>query len=295
MSQERYPVGFWFNTTNGQVNDGTIYEVINNTRSNYEVNNLVKNNSTTISDVVHYIRHYNQTDPRIVEHNAKLLKPNKLFELNTLVVTPNNYFYLVASKLDDEGNYICYSLRDKIYQKLHFRLLEEVKRENAIKVLATTCKVNQIEQSVFLFGFKSKKLKCLNNTYKFKVENGFVCKKDGVTRDTLLLNIDEGEWLRFVASECELIYNFPTIQEQKHKPDKTIRVNDEVRLVNNKKLPLERNAICKVNKIVPSNNTKYKIKGTSNRPLDVVHLECIKTGRKYPTYMKNLKKIINDK
>jgi hypothetical protein len=71
----------------------------------------------------------------------------------------------------------------------------------------------------------------------------------------------------------------------------TVCVDDIVRLVNNKKLPFEKNARCKVVSISSSINNKYTIKNSLNSPLDVVYLQNLQTNRIQPTYMKNVKKI----
>lgn len=101
-----------------------------------------------------------------------------------------------------------------------------------------------------------------------------------------------GRWL---ISDIELVLELPVITIQKHKRDLTVKVKDMIRLVNNKKLPIERNAICEVTNIVETTNKKYLIKNTRNRPLDVVYLKCPKTGRILPTYMKNVKKVNDEK
>jgi hypothetical protein len=78
------------------------------------------------------------------------------------------------------------------------------------------------------------------------------------------------------------------------KYSSTVYIDDIVRLVNNKKLPFERNARCKVVNISPSINNKYTIKNSLNSPLDVIYLKNLNTGRVLPTYMKNIKKITNE-
>jgi hypothetical protein len=75
------------------------------------------------------------------------------------------------------------------------------------------------------------------------------------------------------------------------KYSSTVYIGDIVRLVNNKKLPFEKNARCKVVSISSSINNKYTIKNSLNSPLDVVYLQNLQTNRIQPTYMKNVKKI----
>jgi hypothetical protein len=225
--------------------------------------------------------------------NLKLIKPELKFNFMDIVVSDDGLYYVIASDTNSIGQCRGYSIKNNEYVTIHTNTLKLSSFEEACKESPTHAIINSVEDSINQFKYPSRKNLCLGKTLKF------VGHKPVSTRtpphiilqypsDLPVYLTGEGCWL---YSDVTLTIILPVIFPQKFVKDLTVKVNDTVRLINNKKLPFERNAKCQVTKITTSVNNKYTIKNTNNSPLDVVYLKNLRTGRIEPTYMKNVKKI----
>lgn len=289
--EEEFPVGFRFNS------GANTYEITSCVNDNSVVVTAVDGNfSTSISleSVRSNYKRYPQNN--VQEHNAKLFKPKQVFKFNDIIKNTNNKFYVVASEtVNINKEYVVYDISNKQYINLNTRGFTLSSLEEARQTSPTHAKVISVDDSIRILEYKERKLPCLGKTLEFKqFRNGWTTKYGPKSCVELVYpggTMGIGRWL---LSDIELVLELPVITIQKHRRDLTVKVKDSVRLVNNKKLPIERNAICEVTNIVETTNKKYLIKNTRNRPLDVVYLKCPKTGRVLPTYMKNVKKVNNE-
>ena len=225
--------------------------------------------------------------------NLKLVKPELKFNFMDIVVSEDTgLYYVIASDTNSIGQCRGYSIKNNEYVTINNNTLKLSSFEEACKESPTHAIINSVEDTINQFKYPSRKTLCLGETLKFVLHKPV----SSTTPPHIILqypnNISApggtGCWL---YSDVTLTIVLPVIFPQKFIKDLTVKVDDTVRLINNKKLPFERNAKCQVIKITTSVNNKYTIKNTTNSPLDVVYLKNLRTGRIEPTYMKNVKKI----
>lgn len=298
VEEIKYPIGF-------QVDCGGVvtYEVVSITTDLLRLivnKNLINSSDIPLNISIYHIEEWSKTYPQsdeVLQHNANLNKFN-IFNFNDIVKDITNNFYLIASKDCNKYNeYVVYNLKTNQFCNKNVKELQLSNKDELISKLAYKAKVIAADESVKVFGDNYIKRGLIGEEANvYKIQKNFPCTYlNDEKRDTIVLSPSNSHrLLRFMLNEVELIFDIPTILPQTHKLDLTVKTNDNVRLVNNKKLPIERNTICKVTKIVESKNKKYTIKNTKNRPLDIVYLKCPKTNKIHPTYMKNVKKITNE-
>jgi hypothetical protein len=220
--------------------------------------------------------------------NLKLVSSIKFNFMDIVKEFNTGLYYVIASEMTDDNMYVCYSIKGKGYLNISATKLRLSSFEEACKFSPTHALIKSVEDSIKLFDFGERKKPSLGKHLEFiKYSSQF-----SITAVVLVypgVNI-HGNWC---TSDVELTIVLPDISLQNYKKDLTVKVDDTVRLINNKKLPFEKNVRCQVIKITTSVNNKYTIKNTTNSPLDVVYLKNLSTGRIQPTYMKNVKKIIN--
>jgi hypothetical protein len=296
--EEEFPVGFRFMAY------GHTYEVTSKDFSDsYSILNIGTGSKTVGGMTTIGLRNHKSSNiergiTEIIEYNAKLFKPKVKYKFNDFVEFYGLY-YIVASDINELNNtYICYSIKDGTYIPLRANNFRLSSYDEAKENQPTHCIIKSVKDSSTIFGYGSRKSAAIGQALKFvnrnKTYRTTYAKGEVSTFDTVVLEyqpVGSGRWL---TSDVEFILELPVILLQKHGKDLTVKLNDTVRLINNKKLPFERNAKCQVVKIIESKNKKYTIKNTKNRPLDVVHLKNLKTGRIEPTYMKNVKLITNE-
>jgi hypothetical protein len=229
--------------------------------------------------------------------NLKLVKPELKFNFMDIVVSDDGLYYVIASDTNSIGQCRGYSIKNDEYVTINTNTLKLFSFEEACKESPTHAIINSVEDSINQFKYPNKKSLCLGKTLKFvehkpvniRTQAHIILQypNDIVTHE-VATGGGTGCWL---YSDVTLTIILPVIFPQKFVKDLTVKVDDTVRLINNKKLPFERNAKCQVIKITTSVNNKYTIKNTKNSPLDVVYLKNLRTGRIEPTYMKNVKKI----
>jgi hypothetical protein len=241
--------------------------------------------------------------------NLKLVKPELKFNFMDIVVSEDTgLYYVIASDTNSIGQCRGYSIKNNEYVTINNNTLKLSSFQEACKESPTHAIINSVEDSIKQFKFTTRKKPCLGKTLKFilhKPVSSHTLSAIGYTLSPPHIILEypydivtheastgygTGCWL---YSDVTLIIILPVIFPQKFIKDLTVKVNDTVRLINNKKLPFEKNVRCQVIKITTSVNNKYTIKNTTNSPLDVVYLKNLSTGRVEPTYMKNVKKIIN--
>jgi len=219
--------------------------------------------------------------------NLKLVKPELKFNFMDLVVSDDGLYYVIASDTNFVGQCKGYSIKNDEYVTINTNTLKLSSFEEACKKAPTHAIINSVEDSSNQYKYPAKKRFCLGKTLKIEAH-----KEGSVTTPRhIVLSYPDGSSGCWLYSDVTLTIVLPVIFLQKFGKDLTVKVDDTVRLINNKKLPFERNAKCQVIKITASINNKYTIKNTKNSPLDVVYLKNLRTGRIEPTYMKNVKKI----
>ena len=120
-------------------------------------------------------------------------------------------------------------------------------------------KVLAVEESSRLFGFKTQKTKMLNRVFdhtEFIVERSFFSKKEDRTIDVVEIKCEDGRWLKFLMSEVE----FLTIDTDRvgERIDRTIKKGVKVKIVDDRKIKLERNQQVVVDSIYLNKNCYKK-------------------------------------
>lgn len=145
--------------------------------------------------------------------------------------------------------------------------------------------VLKVDQSIDIFGHKRTKKKALNQVFEGRnciIEYGKLCKKDGVTRDTILIPID-GINYRFVLSEVDISLIPVDLSGLKPSQPKAIKnVDYFYKLIPGKHHRLIRNKHL---------NIPVKKEVLLNRILDKNYCEIQYESKVYKTKIKNLKKI----
>jgi lysine/ornithine N-monooxygenase len=145
--------------------------------------------------------------------------------------------------------------------------------------------VLRVDQSIDIFGHKRTKKKALNQVFEGRnciIEYGKLCKKDGVTRDTILIPID-GINYRFVLSEVDISLIPVDLSGLKPSQPKAIKnVDYFYKLIPGKHHRLIRNKHL---------NIPVKKEVLLNRILDKNYCEIQYESKVYKTKIKNLKKI----
>tara|TARA_R110000868_G_scaffold79778_2_gene226848 strand:+ start:2220 stop:3098 length:879 start_codon:yes stop_codon:yes gene_type:complete len=218
--------------------------------------------------------------------NLKLVKPELKFNFMDIVVSEDTgLYYVIASDTNSIGQCIGYSIKNNEYVTINTNTLRLSSFEEACKFSPTHALIKSVEKSIRLFHFGERKKPSLGKHLEF------IKYSSHLSAAVVLRYPDVNVHDNWCISDVTLTIVLPVIFPQKFIKDLTVKVDDTVRLINNKKLPFERNAKCQVIKITTSVNNKYTIKNTTNSPLDVVYLKNLRTGRIEPTYMKNVKKI----
>jgi hypothetical protein len=200
---------------------------------------------------------------------------------------------IVASKPNDDNEYIIYDLSKNTYKLIYRSNCFPIDNTTVIKYYSKKVKIKNFEESANIFNYRKIKSKLVGKEFPFKLEENYVCKIDGISRNTIVITTPDSKKLRFVESDCEYTFTLPKITLQLHKPNKTIKVGSFVKLVNSKKLPIPKNTICKVINL-KSRNHGYVDKKTGKliNNTNIVYLDY--QGKQYPTLIKNVKKVIND-
>ena len=145
--------------------------------------------------------------------------------------------------------------------------------------------VLRVDQSIDIFGHKRTKKKALNQVFEGRnciVEYDKLCKKDGVTRDTILIPID-GINYRFVLSEVDISLIPVDLSGLKLSQPKAVKnVDYFYKLLPGKYHRLIRNKHL---------NIPVKKEVLLNRILDKNYCEIQYESKVYKTKIKNLKKI----
>lgn len=284
--EEPYPIGFRF------ADSTYTYEVIEIPHKN--TYNLKYNGGSNVAKgiskntIYNVVKNWDQI--AFKEHNEGLFRPKQAFNFNDVVSHINGTYYIIASDLNSNKEYICLSLYDNTYKTIKANNLKLSTIEEATKKYAKKVTIISAEESGSIFGYKSRKQSLVNTQVNIeKLELAYECQKDRVRRDTIIVNPGG----RFILSDTKYFLEIPKVIKQKHKPDLTIKTGCLVRVVNNKKTVFEQNAKCEVIKIEKTTNKRYKTTKVNN-PLDVLYLKNPKTGKVHPIYSKNVKKIINE-
>jgi len=219
--------------------------------------------------------------------NLKLVSSIKFNFMDIVKEFNTGLYYVIASEMTDDNMYVCYSIKGKGYLNISAAKLRLSSFEEACKFSPTHALIKSVEKSIRLYHFGERKKPSLGKHLEF------IKYSSHLVAAAVLKYPDVNVYGNWCISDVELTIVLPDISLQNYKKDLTVKVDDTVRLINNKKLPFEKNVRCQVIKITTSVNNKYTIKNTTNSPLDVVYLKNLSTGRIQPTYMKNVKKIIN--
>lgn len=210
-------------------------------------------------------------------------------------------YYIVASLPYKDNRYTLYQISTGRYipNIPEVNISKKVDQQEFAEAVASKIKVINYKISSEVFSLSKAKYKLLGQTFtNYKKEYSFNCKKDGLTRDTIIVQTDNGTSLRFVKEDIEFLYELPKITIQKPLVDKTIRTGDKIILVKSQKLPIRKGSLGVVINIETGLKYSYKnqyIKDTKNKPLDIVTILDNETKREYRTYCRNIKKLENDK
>ncbi len=162
--------------------------------------------------------------------------------------------------------------RLKIIYELYDINIKDISDDLAIRSLdAETlfkyCKFKVIDytKSSKLFGLKELK-KGLVGKY-VEITNILLketVKKSKDKENTLFVLTEEGKKVKFCLEDIKIIY--PNITGYNPPLDRTIKINDEVKVVNDKKLEeFKKNDITKVHDVKTINNKKYVLIGNKNK------------------------------
>ena len=217
-----------------------------------------------------------------------------LFGSLVKLISVYSIYGIVASEPNDNDEYIIYDLSENTYRQIYRSNFVPVNTATVIKNLSKKVKIKNFEESANIFNYRKIKSKLVGQEFPFMLQQNYVCKIDGVIRNTIVISTPDNKKLRFVESDCEYTFTLPKITLQLHKPSKAVKVGNFVRLINSKKLPIPKNTICKVVNLKYRNH-KYvdKKTGKLTNNTNIVYLDY--QGKQYPTLIKNVKKIINDK
>lgn len=188
--------------------------------------------------------------------------------------------------------YIIYCLRDNVYKNIKEDKLILVSERHIKRRFATEIKVIGYEESANIFNYRKIKSKLVGKVFPdYEIVSDYVCKIDGLTRHTILVYTEDNKKYRFLESDCEFLYNIPKVEYKKHKIDHIIRIGDTVKITNSKRLPIDKNTICKV---VSINDKNYKDR-SGNKFMNNIIAVINYDNKNYPILLKHLKKVSNDK
>jgi len=217
-----------------------------------------------------------------------------VFKFNDYVSWGWSSIGIVASEVNKRtGEYYVYDFIRESYILVPSDKLRSISEKVIKKLLARKVKIINYEESAKIFNYKRIKSKLVGQEFsEYQIESRYKCKIDGIVRDTIIVYTDDDKKYRFVESDCEYLFDIPKITLQKHKEDSIIKVGDTVRVLNSKRLPIEKNTICQVVGIrIPKSNYRNKKgeKVSNNIVATIMH-----NDKSYPILIKHLKKVKND-
>jgi len=165
-----------------------------------------------------------------------------------------------------------------------------LKKVPTLEEIATRVKIVGYKESGEVFGYKKTKEGVVGNIYSFvEIEKGFQCKKDGITRDTIIVDLGKSNF-RFVLSDVEFV--LPTVNRVQLKKDKSIRIGSICKVIRNKGLTVpvgNKVTIIDLKNTPQGNSSKKLFRDSKNRRLDLATVQDIESGKTFRTYLKNLK------
>jgi hypothetical protein len=165
-----------------------------------------------------------------------------------------------------------------------------LKKVPTLEEIATRVKIVGYKESGEVFGYKKTKEGVVGNIYSFvEIEKGFQCKKDNITRDTIIVDLGKSNF-RFVLSDVEFV--LPTVNRVQLKKDKSIRIGSICKVIRNKGLTVpvgNKVTIIDLKNTPQGNSSKKLFRDSKNRRLDLATVQDIESGKTFRTYLKNLK------
>lgn len=230
--------------------------------------------------------------PRTLK-NLYYSRPNNIFfkDIKEAMLFVKQHYtstldYLFKLKNDEDIDVQCLAFEDNTYKLVkhkysYLRTLSTISIYSAnydlLKLI--TVNIKDVKKSVNLFGYKKIKSDMLVSGKSYNISNiynNFKCKKDGVERDICEISYN-GRNYKFLNEDLQFnIIDLSVLIKGYNKPkDTIIKVGDSVKIINDKRIKLEKNTIVTVKDIIKDNNITYIVTNI-NKKKHIINIKQVK-------------------